>query len=188
MQYTVICSCGNETLVTAAAAGGTITCPKCGGEISVPRLSQLREMAGKGAYETGTADTIRRQIEIGELPPGTLCVISGRPTTAIADIQVQCERTWIRGPTSKRFALVIVGILLLPFWVIWALVTWALLDEEHQELGRDTFVKTPLRIHEECLPQLKRASQRKLRKLLRTVPLYAELLKEYPGAKVIIAK
>ena len=65
------------------------------------------------------------------------------------------------------------------------LIGRGLLNEERQELGRDRGVYTPLRIREEHHQQLRRTrSQAKLRKLLREVPIYAKLLKEFPLAKI----
>ena len=54
--------------------------------------------------------------------------------------------------------------------------------------GRDTAVEVPLRIHREFHRGLSRWwMRRKLRRLLRTVPVYARLLDEYPKATLAVA-
>lgn len=123
-------------------------------------------------------------IRDGELPEGQLCVISGVPTTDSLDLYVQCESTWIKGPGQGRYVLVVLMILFLPFWIIWFLVGKALLDEERRELGHNRGVSVPLRVSQQCHEQLRRSSQSHIKKLLRTVPVYAQLLNEFPKARV----
>ncbi len=185
MTFSLPCDCGNTLEVTAAEAGTDVVC-SCGREVGVPLLSQLRQLAGQGAYETGTIDTIHRMIRDGELPYGDICAISGFPTSDSYDLYVQCESRWIKGPGSGRNLFAVLSVLFLPCWMIWALVAWALLDEKRRELGRDRGVYIPLRVRQEHHQQLRRMrSQSKLRKLLRAVPIYATLLDEYPKARII---
>ncbi len=185
MTFSVSCDCGNTLDVTSTQAGTDIPCT-CGRTVRVPRLSQLRQLAGQGAYEAGTIDTINRMIRDGELPPGDTCAVSGLPTSDSYELYVQCESKWIKGPGTGRYLFVIFTIVFLPFWIIWVLLGKALLDEERRELGRDRSVYTPLRVRQEHHQQLhSMRSQSKLRKLLRDVPIYAKLLDEFPRAKIV---
>ncbi len=184
MTFSVSCDCGNRLEVSAAQAGTDVSCP-CGGTVSVPSLSQLRESAGQGAYESGVIDTINRMIRDGELPHGDTCAVSGLPTSDTYRLYVQCESRWIRGPGKLRYLFTILAILFSPFRIIGGLLGKSLLDEERRELGRDRGVYTPLLVRKEYHEQLRRTrSQSKLRRLLRTVPIYADLLDEFPGARI----
>lgn len=182
--YAVDCPCGKEIPVATSMAGSNVTC-SCGASVAVPRLSELRQRIGLAAYESGTIDTIHRMIDTSELPCGSECVISGMRTTDVFVVRVECERTWIKGPGKGRF-LFVIFLLLLPFWMIWLAVAKTLSDEPRQELGRDTNVDLPLRVHCDFHGQFRKTkSQRELKKLLRTVPIYAKLLEEYPYAKIV---
>src|SRR4051812_23375905 len=91
MKYSIACSWGKFIAVPAAHAGTTIDCG-CGAPVKVPSLSKLREFAGKNAYEAGMIDVINGMLGRGELPTGTHCAVSGEPTDAILELQVQAER------------------------------------------------------------------------------------------------
>lgn len=185
MAYSISCDCGNIREVTATQAGTNVSCA-CGRSVSVPTLSKLRQLAGQGAYEAGTIDTIVRMVRDGELPSGDTCAISGLPTSDSYELYVQCESRWIKGPGTGQYLFALLMIVFLPFWIIW-FVGNTLFDKEHRELGRDRGVYTPLRIREEHHQQLRRMrSQAKLRKLLRAVPIYEQLLDEFPQAKVTV--
>jgi hypothetical protein len=55
--------------------------------------------------------------------------------------------------------------------------------------GRDTYVATPLRVAKRFHDDLaRRARQRRLRKLLCEVPVYARLLNSYPRARIFIGQ
>lgn len=185
MSYFVPCVCGRTIEVTATQAGADVPC-SCGRAVRTPLLSQLRQLAGHKAYETSSIDTINRMIRDGELPFGDTCAISGLLTSDSCNLYVQCESMWIKGPGFFHHLFVAFTMLAFPFWIIWVLLGWALLDERREEVGRDRSVCTPLRICQEHHRRLRRTrSQSKLRKLLRTVPIYAQLLDEYPQAKIV---
>ncbi len=184
MSYTVPCKCGNNLKVTATQAGTDVPC-SCGHVVSVPLLSRLRRMAGQEAFEAGTIDTINRMIRDGELPLGDTCAVSGLPTLDSYDLYVQCEFTWTKGPGKGRFLFAALAVVIAPIWIICLLFGRALFDEQHRVLGRNRGVYTPLRVREEHHQQLRRTrSQTKLQRLLRTVPIYATLLDEYPKARI----
>jgi hypothetical protein len=181
MQYRLECGCGRPVAVTTADAGTTIACA-CGEEIRVPSLSELRANAGLGAYESGAIDTIRRLMSEGTLPWGDTCAQSGLPTRDILHFHVQCERTHAAQERSRLEVLVVV---LLGFWAL--LLTMG--AEEGDARGRDTAVSVPLRLRREYHRGLARwGTQRRLRRLLRTVPIYARLLDEYPRATIRVER
>ena len=53
-----------------------------------------------------------------------------------------------------------------------------------ESTGRETSIEVPLRVSREFHRMVGRKRQRKLRALLKTVPVYARLLEEYPGATI----
>ena len=181
MNFLLPCECGAAIPVSAAAAGSDVTC-QCGRRQVVPPLSQLRVMAGHGAYEAGTIDTIRRMIRNGELPSEVFCAVSGVPTNDTAIVRIQCERVWTSGSHLDRADKAIIGLLM--FGWIGAIVGWARKDKPRKEHGRETYVDVPLRVTEEHRRHLNERNQTRLKALLRQVPIYDRLLNEYPEAVV----
>ena len=185
VAYSIACPCGNELEVTAAQAGAQIVCA-CGRPVRVPRLSQLRQMAGRAAYEAGIIDTVHRMIRERELPWGNTCAISGLPTTDTYELYVECDSTWVKTSGAGRYVFRVLIFFFWPFRIIGLLLGDALLGEDRQEFGRDRGLYVPLRVRKEHHKRLRRTtSQAKLRKLLRGVPIYARLLDELPDARII---
>ncbi len=186
MDYFVDCACGNRLRVTAALAGSTVRCP-CDRVVSVPALSELRQAAGERPFESGIVDTIRRMIAEGSLPQTRECALTGRLTDDVVEVEVECQRLWKRGPKKLGWGCVL-SALILPCWPLWLLLGWALLDEKREELGRALVVRIPLRVCRDRQDGLRRMSQRRLRRLLQHVSVYAKLLHEYPGARMWIVR
>lgn len=184
MNYSIPCECGKSLEVASTQAGTEIPCA-CGRLVNVPRLSQLRQMAGRGAYEAGTLDTINRMIRDGELPSGDTCVISGLPTSDSYTLCVQCESKWSKGPGVGQHLFVALSILFLPFKIFWILLGNDLLNEERKEYGHDRLIHVPIRVRKECRAELRRLSQRKLRKILQNIPICAQLFDEFPRSRII---
>jgi hypothetical protein len=138
-------------------------------------------MAGEGAYEAGTVDTIQRMLGEGKLPWGETCAVSGVPTAESIELYVECERVYFK--EDHRASLLALAIALGAWWAL-----LLRLGEKNQDAqGRQTLVRTPLRVAIERQPALNRKpSQRRLRKLLRTVPIYGKLLNDYPKARIIV--
>jgi hypothetical protein len=184
MTYSVPCECGNSVEASATQAGTDIPC-SCGRCVSVPLLSRLRQTAGQEAYEAGTIETINRMVRTGELPSGDTCAFSGLPTVDSYNPYVQCESTWLKESRSERPWFAILAFLFLPFRILGWLLRSSRVEEEPRVMGRDRGVSTPLRVRGEHQPQLRRTNQSKLREMLRTVPIYATLLDEFPKARII---
>lgn len=178
MEYHVECRCGTQVAVKADDAGSTVLC-ECGESVTVPSLSKLRTTAGISSYESGAIDAIQRMLAEGTLPWGETCAVSGRPTRDVILINVQCEH--LAPPKDPiKFAL-----LLAMCAGPWA--TLILFSKPGQAHGRDTAVIVPLRVCREYQHGLEGwRGRRKLRRLLKTVPVYARLLGEYPSAALSI--
>jgi hypothetical protein len=136
-------------------------------------------MTGRDAYEAGVINTIERLIRTGQLPYGDTCALSGWPTKDIFELLVECERPWVKRVGGTALPLQILVALISPILLFWRGEVRA---ETH---GRETMIRVPLRVRQEHHGRLRRTrSQRKLRRLLRTVPIYARLLDEYPEAYI----
>lgn len=180
MQYSFECACGRRHFVTPQQAGALLVCD-CGQSVTVPKLSRLRVEAGESRVPLDIIGRINAQIRSGELPAGKVCPLSGRPADAIVEIHVQCEEIRVRGGRISEAAHIVV--LALFGWL--GLLMAALSGGERVEHGRDTSVVVPLRVSSSVVEQLRRQrSQRKLKRLLRSVPIYDELLRNYPLARV----
>lgn len=181
MEYSIRCPCGMSIPVAATQAGSEVSC-ECGMRVLVPPLSRLRMGAGQAAYEVGLPGKIRRMIATEELPWGDFCAYSGRPTKDAIDFLIECERSYSgspgRGISSFPILTSIVNIL--------GSVMFNIHIEEVLEVhGREVVLQVPLRVSSEWHEKVRRIkSRRRLREMLRTVPVYAELLDEYPDAKI----
>jgi hypothetical protein len=177
MEYHVSCQCGKRIPVKTEEAGTTIRCD-CGRSVQVPSLSKLRTTSGLDAYESGAIDTIKRMLAEGALPWGETCAESGRPTKDLIQLVVQCERLHV---PQDRYKLALLAVLIFG----WVAALLAFGGKDREARGRDTSIRIPLRLDREYQDRLARwASQRRLRRLLRTVPVYARLLDEYPRATI----
>jgi len=175
MDFSLECTCGRHLTVGSAEAGTTVSC-ECGALVAVPNLGKLRELAGQGAYEAGTVDTIVAMIRRGDLPWGDLCAVSGTPTDDVIDLYVEAER--IYRARDRRAVYGWLGVLVSPIFLA------GLFEKPGPLVGRETTVCTPLRVAAIHQPVVRRSSQRALKRWLRSVPIYAKLLEEYPRARV----
>ena len=181
MNYSVTCSCGAVHAVTATQAGATLRCT-CARSIDVPPLSTLRRSAGESPYPQNTIEKIRAMIHNGELPSGEVCPFSGRPADDTILLHVQCERSWVRGSDASDTDTKILYVLL--FGWIGALFA-SRKTGPRQEMGRDTSVDVPVRIASSVRAKLLGTRrQSALKALLKQTPIYAQLLEEFPAARV----
>ena len=71
----------------------------------------------------------------------------------------------------------------------WIGAAWSSDGGAQTERGRETYVEIPLDVLKEARPQLlKLIRQTKLKEALRKVPVYAELLDEFPDATIAVLK
>jgi hypothetical protein len=181
-RYSVTCACGSTYVVHASQAGSVIRCG-CGAAIDVPRLSRLRAASGENPIPLNSVERIRAMIRSGELPKGDLCACCGRPANAVMFLRVQCEHTWVTGGAGAsrwRWGLLFLG------W-IGTVLALAAKSPPREEFGRDVSVDLPLCVSSDCRPRLLGVRrQRKLKELLAAVPIYEELLNEFPRAIVSV--
>jgi hypothetical protein len=124
-------------------------------------------------------------IRNGELPSGELCPHSDRPATETVYIGVECERAWLRQGDGSMASSIFTWLL---FGWIAALIELRK-SASSEEVGRDTFVELPLSISSDARERilgLRRQSQ--LKSLLRKVPIYSQLLDEFPEAIIFPAR
>jgi len=176
MGFSLECLCGHTLVVQATQAGTTVLC-RCGAQVKVPSLSKLRELAGQHAYEAGTIDVIHGMLRRGELPAGGHRAVSGEPTEDVVDLYVEAERIY-RAGDNRVYAWL--GVLVSPILLL------GLFQKPRLDVGRETIVSTPLRVATAYHPRVRRSGQRVLKRWLRSVPIYAKLVEEYPRARVRI--
>jgi hypothetical protein len=116
----------------------------------------------------------------GSLPWGELCAVSGKPTQDTVDLSVHCETV-----QAEKDALRSLQVVVFLFGPLAMFFGQRSTQDPH---GRETMVWTPLRVAPENQRTVVRARQKTLRRLLRTVPVYAALLDQYPRAKVLIGR
>ena len=186
MEFHVECVCGQRIEVTAGMAGSEARCD-CGVLHQVPGLSELRRAAGQDPYVTNAVEKINKMLAQGELPPGPNCMVCHSPAPATFTCEVVCEQSWVvrrgRGQGPSNPLLAGLALMFTPFWL--RLMLDRREADEPETRGRDVTVRVPLRLCGACrrsLGGLRRS--RAIKRLLRQVPVYEELLEEYPWAKV----
>ena len=183
MPYSTSCSCGRELAVEATQAGAELECPSCRRNVKVPRLSQLRVAVGESAIPLNSGERVTQAVRQGLLPNNLVCPVTGGKANAVAVFRIHCERSWKRTQDSGDDHAISRLITLLFFGLLGFFV-WTS-RKRHEVLGRDTFVDAPLRVSSDVVRQLSRQrNQRELKRLLCTVPEYAAVFEEYPGATV----
>jgi hypothetical protein len=136
--------------------------------------------AGQRAHETNIRDSIARMIDEHALPWGECCAVTEMPTQDVMWFDIHCESSYTKG--GRVHPLLAAWGLLVP----WGLLALALRAREKTEhLGRDIVISVPLKVSREKQSGLKRASQSYLRSLLLKVPVYQELLREHPHARIL---
>ncbi|MCA9173543.1 MAG: hypothetical protein KDB14_03570 [Planctomycetales bacterium] len=109
------------------------------------------------------------------LPPDNVCVECGSETSDILQCSVECERPRAKG--RGYWSTVVLGMLA-PFWFLISLSH----DYKNAEVfGEDLIVQTPLPLCPTCAAAIQ-PRKKDLHNLLRRVPLYDQLLQEYPHA------
>jgi len=182
MDFTISCPCGTQLKVTSADAGATKQC-RCGRINSVPSLSKLRVNSGQKAYNVDVAEKIRYMRAAGELVTRGTCVYCGAMTDHVLECVVECERPYIKGRGYWSTAFFgVFGSIFSAFWLVKTLNQEYLDNEVH---GRDLTVHIPLPLCPSCSAEARKDPSH-LRNLTSSVPLYGELLEQYPQAHITI--
>jgi len=185
MDYCVRCdACGTDLLVTASQAGGTCVC-KCGTNVAVPRLSELRLGAGQTRYSTTAVDRVNGMLKRGELPTNRDCPICGAPADKVKVLGIQCEKA-----TSTDFQDdTIIAVAVFGWLAALAAAIRPFNSRAGEIHGRETRLEVPLRFCSSCILQLTPSTRKRdLRKYLNSDPAYKEVFDEFPTASVDIVQ
>jgi hypothetical protein len=171
----------------------TIRCD-CGSEIRVPSLSSLRELSGIAPYESSVLDTIQGMVERGELPEGEVCAFCGEPTLDTLGVHVVVPRAFeqVEGLGAWLLTLLWSPLFSWGFIPVVAGIFQGLfgrtvpIEESILTHQNARSVYTPLRVASRHHGKVRRGSQRRLKRLLRTVPVYAKLLDENPIVRIFV--
>lgn len=185
-EFSLKCQCGRAITVAGSQAGSTVMCG-CGAEVKVPSLSRLRELSGKDRYESSICDTIRRLVQSGELPAGDTCAVSKKPTDDVIEIEILVPMLGKGNEGISKTGLItlLFGIYGLIYVALFAFYTALFGRPQFQEEGTTT-VLAPIRVAQRYHGKVRRMSQARLKRLLRTVPVYARLLDENPYSRITI--
>lgn len=186
------CPCGASIPVTPGQAGTEVSC-RCGKIVPVPRLAQLRLMAGKDPYATNPVDRIDNMQRAGQLKLTERCAGCLKRTDGVMRLEVCCERTYAEettGSSGDLSWLMIFGIFKLSRLLADAISPGSHPRvEESKVLGREMVARIQLRVCASCQDDHAQSMSREtLVAWLRTVPIYAELLDMYPEAEIIPLK
>src|SRR5262245_36964636 len=141
MEVRLPCECGHKTPVTDAQAGMQLMC-RCGRMFSVPSLTELKRMSGRGS-SISPGLLIETMAANGELPATNDCAACGAETEAVVDVVAICERATV----ARDDLLTQVLIILFCGWFIWLLLY---LSRRTRTEGVDREVRMPLRICPHC--------------------------------------
>jgi hypothetical protein len=174
MNYTVVCKCGKPHSVTANETGERLIC-SCEQTVVVPQMPKT------------TRQLIKSLVADGRLPVNDLCPISGEPadtTVVMTILRTPLQDNFIPNPLTDTVAGEFLG---LPWKLLKLVRSGHATPEPDPDLAGGTILaNAPIRIAAASRKTIIKASQRKLIRILRTVPIYAHLLDEYPQASVIV--
>jgi len=206
MIFRIDCPCGQCVEVTAIDAGSTRRCG-CGEAYSVPRIGELRTLEASGqtslqpvrvgpvswqskpvpepAVTYSEFEKIRLLDLRGKLPLEKQCLECGADTKDQLDCCIDCEPLPAKS-TADRFAnFLFGGWIALYFPILGLSHILNSTEEETGEPGMSRFIRTPLRLCDDCAGQLRHRPQ-SICDLLRKVPLYEPLFRDYPQAEIKI--
>lgn len=184
MRYYLDCSCGKELVVEEGAAGSAQTC-LCGRTLTVPSLAELRRSSGLREPTLSPAKAIETLVLAGKLPAEKQCLICGEPTDAVVRCMADCERAYVKAGRPWWQIAFLFLLALMSLGVLAAGVISRRADDEVHEFGSDIILPVPLRVCKACGQNLTEPDD--LKAVMRHVPLYAELLDEFPQAHVHLA-
>lgn len=185
------CPCGATVYAKLTDAGGSLACAVCNQSLDVPGLGKLRQMLGREAYITNSVEAINKEINLGNAPAGKRCLLCQSDSTTFHNYIAICEQSSLiakddRAPNdiptqlAKIFSWLAFGWL--PFVMVY--LRKRRLGQETEVQGRDVTVAVTLPVCDQCCESATNALARRSRKLMRQVPLYRELLEEYPSLRL----
>jgi hypothetical protein len=118
-------------------------------------------------------------LQLGMLPQETRCVACGTATTNTQYFWAICERAFVKKDASRVWWVIALSWICFGWLGLILLLLRARDDRVH---GSDVRLRLPLRICPECAPGLK--DPERLEDVVLAVPLYDELLDQYPDAEL----
>jgi hypothetical protein len=185
--FHIDCSCGQRIGLTAGKAGGAIAC-RCGRQLLVPTLAELRVQAGQDPYATNSVERARRLVEDGNWPLEQ-CLACGSKADRVLRPALVAARAYARreGPDKE---LMMAKLLLTVFGVFAALLAMfkssSGSEEEPASRGHDLTLTVPLPVCNHCDPTKHWTKRRTVRKILKRVPELAAIFREFPETTVEI--
>jgi hypothetical protein len=189
-QVALSCSCGRSVVARAKDAGGSISCT-CGRQVTVPRLSELRTLAGADAFVTNPAEAIRKLQSEGVNPAGDRCLLCGSNAAVIYECHAVCESSYVEksdADRAKSFPRMLLSMLFLPL-----LINFFLSERKEsavcEQRGHDIAVSFTLPVCDPCVATFGNVTRpQNARRLMAKVPALAELLAYYPQLKLTVAR
>ena len=182
MEYRIDCPCGHYQMVRETAAGATLACA-CGKTLQVPKLSELRKIAGLTNDGMSPEATIQFLLIGNKLPVGNQCAHCGAETNSIVIVETDCSPPVPRASELIRLAnnvLYVLAIFISP---------WVLLfprEQGREETATLILLPLPVRVCPACQPALDDPA--KVKRCLLKDPDYRRLLEKYPNANIAIKK
>jgi hypothetical protein len=124
---------------------------------------------------------LEQMLHLGMLPQETRCLGCDRPTTGVTHFWAICERAFVKKDPNRVWWAVALAWLFFGWLAILLLAVRSRDDRVH---GSDVRLRLPLRACPECGPDL--AGPGALREAMLRVPLYADLLGQYPAAELAL--
>jgi hypothetical protein len=190
LQVTLNCTCGRSVAARAKDAGGSISCI-CGKQVAVPRLSQLRTLAGADAFVTNPAERIRKLQSEGVNPAGDRCLLCGSNAAVFYECQAVCESSYVEkshADKANSFPRVLLSMLFLPL-----LLNFFLMGRKEsavcEQRGHDIAVSFTLPVCDPCVATFGNVTRpQNATRLMAKVPALAELLAYYPQLKLTVQR
>jgi hypothetical protein len=178
LQVSLPCECGGSVTARARDAGGSIRC-NCGRNVSVPRLSELRQLSGADPFITNPVEAIRKAQRAGIDPAGDKCLLCGVERPVFYELNAVCEQSHVKKSNSGDSG----GLLrwfVLPF-IANVLISLQKQDETIDRRGHDVEVTFRLPVCDLCTSTSGSPTRDSVaRQLMLLVPAYKDLLDYYP--------
>ena len=172
-QYTFVCKCGHPITFLAYEAGDERTCMKCGRQFKVPLMLRT------------TPQVIQSMIGYRQLPGNDLCPISGERATHKLDILIaEVSSTSVSVGFSGAFVSQIAEFLGIPR-LLASVMGKAVNEQETVEVTGIQII-VPIGVSEMVFVKAHELKHGTLLSALRTIPVYAHLLEEYPDAEATV--
>jgi hypothetical protein len=117
-------------------------------------------------------------VQSGELPAGQTCAVSRRPTDDVLEFEILVPRFFRNREASDRRVLFLFGV--------WGALYLLLFGRTCMEEEGALKIRVPVRIARLQHGKVRGMRQGRLRRILRTVPVYARLLEENPHVRISV--